>query len=923
MSAPSDHLSRSQSSLLAGLRSDDLLLRGVRRTGSSKKIWEPPPVDEMSVLLPQFRIESLAGRGGMGAVYRAWQPGIERRVALKLLAPTLSDDDLFRDRFRREARMLGRLHHPNIVEIFESGETDDGGLFYAMEYVEGSDVARRVASGPVPWLEAVEILRQVTDALQHAHSAGVVHRDLKPSNILLTDSGLVKIADFGLAAPQDAGVSLALTMTGTALGTLEYAAPEQMEGQTVDHRADIFSLGVIGYELLTGTRPRGAFDPPSVRNPEIDPAFDGVILRALRTEPERRFSSAAEFGEALAHAADRHVQQERKEKVLRAKAARRAKMLAVLLGVMFLTSGSAVYAWLAGREADEKRLRAEKAEKETEEVIQFLLTDLRRRLEKTGNLGAMESVLERAVGHFRKAQEEDSRNPDAAEQLANALAVEAEVLAARGRGEDALGRFSEAVTLTESALAMEPDREQRQLRVVQALKRRSEQFWGLRRYQESLADAQAMLQAAEKLPVSSRPRAKAAAHRAAGDALAYLEQPEARRTAYLTAGELLAAEKRAHPDDEAVAAEYAALDMVLGSMAEDAKDYPLMLRHFTEWHDFVMRTSGLQSAAYSHAALRLGRALILNKRPDDAFEMLGQAVRIAETEVDANPGHRGLLRHLQNCHTAYAEMQDLRGDGPSAAESRRRAAAAEAASVAAPTEEATGPQAPMIERFLQTERELFAALKADPENDSAQSAWATASEDVGRQIGLDEGLAAAMAHYERQMSKLELELASAPPDTWWNLGVSCTLNRLGELKERTRDWSAAEPIFRRSLDLRRRTLAAHPGSAREPRNITSTAARLARTFVALKRPADADALWRELLAELRPIGGSSSVEWRAYLIAGVLETQPALDAKSAGSLTELAHDFLLAHGEASLSSAERESLKALERAAKSHSEKTE
>ncbi len=122
-------------------------------------------------------------------------------------------------------------------------------------------------SSRLPWPEGVEMLRQMADALAHAHAAGVVHRDVKPSNVLLTESGGVKIADFGLAAPRDPGVSLALTLTGTALGTVEYAAPEQMEGRTVDQRADIFSLGVIGYELLTGSRPRGAFDPPGVSLP--------------------------------------------------------------------------------------------------------------------------------------------------------------------------------------------------------------------------------------------------------------------------------------------------------------------------------------------------------------------------------------------------------------------------------------------------------------------------------------------------------------------------------------------------------------------------------------------------------------------------------------------------------------------------------
>lgn len=230
----------------------------------------------------------------MGAVYEARQRTLDRRVALKLLPPELGTDEAFAERFRREARTLGRLQHPHLLTVFEFGQSTAGHWFFSMEYVEGGDLAQRLArAAPAP-AEALAWLRQICGALAAAHAQGVTHRDLKPSNILLTADGLVKVADFGLAV--SAGTrDERLTGSGLTLGTFEYAAPEQAAGARVDARSDLFSVGVLAYEMLTRRLPRGVFDPPSHLNPLVPVAVDAVVLRALQSDPARRYAEASEL----------------------------------------------------------------------------------------------------------------------------------------------------------------------------------------------------------------------------------------------------------------------------------------------------------------------------------------------------------------------------------------------------------------------------------------------------------------------------------------------------------------------------------------------------------------------------------------------------------------------------------------------------
>ncbi len=268
----------------------------VVRTGSgaASPPPEPPSSAELAKLFPQLEIAEPLGRGGMGVVYRARQRGLERDVALKILLVRREDRDAFAERFAREARALARLSHPGIVGVHDFGMVGEH-WYLTMEYVDGTNLRHLMRSGELRPSQALDVVGQVCAALQAAHEEGVVHRDIKPENILVDRAGRVKIADFGLAKLARGGADR-LTGTLQAMGTPHYMAPEQYERpQEVDHRADIFSLGVVFYELLTGELPVGAFDPPS-KKVSVDVRLDEVVLKAMRREPDRRYQHASEVG---------------------------------------------------------------------------------------------------------------------------------------------------------------------------------------------------------------------------------------------------------------------------------------------------------------------------------------------------------------------------------------------------------------------------------------------------------------------------------------------------------------------------------------------------------------------------------------------------------------------------------------------------
>jgi serine/threonine protein kinase len=265
---------------------------------------QPPlPPEQIAPHFPQFEILGCLGRGGMGVVYKARQPQLDRFVALKILAPERVTDARFAERFLREAKTLAKLNHPNIVTVHDFGQVD--GYFYlVMEFVDGVNLRELLRGGRLSSREALAIVPAICEALQYAHDRGVVHRDIKPENILLDKEGKVKIADFGIArlmagGPEaEAGKPAADAAPGltaeSVLGTPKYMAPEQAEKPgEVDHRADIYSLGVVLYEMLTGELPGKQIEPPS-HKVQIDVRLDEVVLRALEKKPELRYQEASE-----------------------------------------------------------------------------------------------------------------------------------------------------------------------------------------------------------------------------------------------------------------------------------------------------------------------------------------------------------------------------------------------------------------------------------------------------------------------------------------------------------------------------------------------------------------------------------------------------------------------------------------------------
>jgi len=281
--------------LQAGRDRTTVNLSAGEEAASTQRPTAPDP-KELAKQLPQLDIGELIGQGGMGFVFKAKQRHLDRDVALKILHAELQQDPAFAKRFEREAQALAKLNHPNIVTVFESGHTEAGDYYFVMEYVDGVNLRDVLHGGHLEAEKALAVVPQVCEALQYAHEQGIVHRDIKPENILMDSRGQVKIADFGLAKllnPSSQNENL--SRVGQRMGTAHYMAPEQAQDATdVDHRADIYSLGVVFYEMLTGELPIGRFSAPS-RTVKLDGRLDKVVLKTLESRPDQRYQQASDL----------------------------------------------------------------------------------------------------------------------------------------------------------------------------------------------------------------------------------------------------------------------------------------------------------------------------------------------------------------------------------------------------------------------------------------------------------------------------------------------------------------------------------------------------------------------------------------------------------------------------------------------------
>ena len=284
-------------------RSESLPSLELQPTLDAKSALPPnqslPSIEILNQRFDDLEVLERIGQGGMGAVFKARQSRLDRIVALKIISPELSQNPAFVERFSREAKTMARLAHRNIITIFDFGIRGSD-CYLLMEYVDGINLRQAIRGKTISAPQALDAVRQICDALQYAHDKGIVHRDIKPENILIDSRGHVKIADFGLAKliHSDA-VEVSLTGTNQVLGTRNYMAPEQIEKpETVDHRADIYSLGVVFYELLTGELPIGRFANPSEKS-QLNQALDQVVLKTLEKEPIRRYQQASEISVAM------------------------------------------------------------------------------------------------------------------------------------------------------------------------------------------------------------------------------------------------------------------------------------------------------------------------------------------------------------------------------------------------------------------------------------------------------------------------------------------------------------------------------------------------------------------------------------------------------------------------------------------------
>src|SRR5215217_721430 len=326
------------------------------------------------VIGDRYELEELVGSGGMSSVFRAHDRLLERKVALKVLHDHYTGDESYVERFRREARSVASLSHPNIVTVIDRGE-HEGRQFIVFEYIDGENLKRRIdREGALPVRDAVELVLQIARALSFAHQNGLIHRDVKPQNVLLNGDGRPKVTDFGIARSLD--VQHGMTQTGTVLGTSDYIAPEQAQGHRVDEHTDVYSLGVVLYELLTGEVPfpgenfvavamRHINEPPPPirdRRPDVSPRLEAAVHRAMAKDPHARFQTMAELADeldaCLAEVADGGVTlRNARVRARRQRAPRRRgvprRVLAVLLLAAAALAAAAAAAFLYDRSRDD------------------------------------------------------------------------------------------------------------------------------------------------------------------------------------------------------------------------------------------------------------------------------------------------------------------------------------------------------------------------------------------------------------------------------------------------------------------------------------------------------------------------------------------------------------------------------------------
>ena len=419
------------------------------------------------------------GRGGMGVVYRARQSTLNRTVAVKLLLSGAYSSEAALRRFQLEAEAAAGLQHPNIVGIHNYGEWE-GQPYYAMDLISGRNLADLCDGRPLPAARAAEILRDLARAVHYAHQKGILHRDLKPSNVLIGEDGRPRITDFGLAKWLDH--SAGATVSGQMLGSPSYASPEQASGRldTIGVASDVYGLGALFYHLLTGRAPFNASTPaetlrlvlgsdpapPRLLNPTLSRELETICLKCLAAEPDRRYASAAALGGDLDRYMDNRPILARQPNAVyrlrkftarhRAEVTVAAALVAVLIGASVVSSLLALRATRAERAQAQQRALAEVERANAEDLLAFMLGDLRTQLARMGRLDVLESIGDKAMTYFgsRKAGE---LSDTALARHAQALTQIGEIRMAQARYADATAAFTEAYQRAAALAAKHPN----------------------------------------------------------------------------------------------------------------------------------------------------------------------------------------------------------------------------------------------------------------------------------------------------------------------------------------------------------------------------------------------------------------------------------------------------------------------------------
>ena len=999
--------SSSRTRLLAGLDLKQLI--GIGSAGAES--WQPPTVAEIADWLPGYEVQSLIGRGGMGAVYRARQRRLDRLVAIKLLPVEVSLDEAFAERFRREAQTLARLDHPNIVHVFDFGETTEGHLFYAMEFVEGEDLQQRLRRGLIDPGAAFAALQQVCAALECAHAQNIIHRDIKPANVLITSDGRVKLADFGLALPAERAPTDRLTRAGSPLGTFEYAAPEQISGNAqVDHRADIYSVGVMAYELLTGELPRGVFPPPSEKA-ATDPRYDEVVMRALQQEPAKRWQTVREFRQALSRAHeevvlsggtvfattsaeklqefyqremanvpaavrafieeelltdsgardsraiedavartgasrtvfeqlaargllrlversgtqrlelaaerlvgiaiasrdDRRAQEERERATAREDEIRnqlmRRNRLALAFGVLALTAIIALtVAWFKGHEADQRRAEAQqnalaagRARGEAEKLVDFMLTDLRVKLESENQLALLEGTVAKAEAYFASLPELPG-DPEFESRKARLFELKGNVQRVQGRLTNALENLARAQEIRRRLWEQHSEEKRWKLDYAQGLTHVALAHGMAQNKEESL---NASLEA-EKLfreiadefgDARARDSQVEAAFRAGG-VLRWIGRDEeslAKLTATETIAEKLAAES---PDSVRRQDNLAINDSVMGDLLLAMKDIDLALKHYRRCHEISQRqlelrpNDGFRLGRVAFSSSRLGSALLHADRADEAVPHLQRAVYYTEDLVARSPNNleaqRDLAAHCQALAQALARV----GRGTEAVEvnAKRKTVldfiARRENFMPGPRAGDTSTAREAALRKRMTMRLGYAAMTNAPT--TSHWDWLVAMEELGDWLEQNGSADAALAFYEQQRVELEPRAAAAAAGSLWHWDLAFVLNRLGELHRKQNDFDTALKFYERALIYRRDVFVRSPETSRFRRDVISACEHVCETLLSKRQPEPALRRCQELIELVSAPERASSPDstyhsFAAKVCANVIESALQLE----------------------------------------------